>query len=76
MTANSTDLEKKCGKKCSTGQIFIKSIFKQRLKMTRNGETEPLLRARSAQGQNNDAETGNIEENQGNQQSQEVRIRF
>ena len=44
--------------------------------MTRNRETEPLLRARSAQGQNNDAETGNIEENQGNQQSQEVRIRF
>ena len=44
--------------------------------MTRNGETEPLLRARSAQGQNNDAETGNIGENQGNQQSQEVRIRF
>ena len=35
------------------------------------------LRPRSGQGQNNDVEAGiNIEENQGNQQSQEVRIRF
>ena len=45
--------------------------------MTRDGENQHLLRARSAQGQNtDDVEARNIEENQGIQESQEVRIRF
>ena len=50
--------------------------------MTRSGENQPLLgevRARSAQGQNNDVEARNMEENQRiqeSQESQEVRIRF
>ena len=52
--------------------------------MTRKEETQRLLtgdnesmelRPRSAQGQNN-VEAGNTEEDQGDQQSQEVRIRF